>query len=99
MGYQKFVWATVTIFVFVSCSTSQQMNSENGLLEGIIYSVGNEPFTKLGIQASDGTMYILNCSKDTEHALNFRQGKKVKVLYEKIEHSPEGLTLIVKSIE
>jgi hypothetical protein len=69
------------------------------LLEGTIYSISNEPFTRLGIQTSDGTMYILKCTKEIEQVLNARQGEKVKVHYEKVEHSPEGLTLIVKKID
>lgn len=68
-------------------------------MEGTIYSLGNEPFTKLGIQTSDGTMYILKCTKEIEQALNGKQGKRVKVHYEKTEHLPEGLTLSITNIE
>jgi len=87
------------VFALASCSTSQQLNSEKGIVEGIIYSVGNEPFTKLGIQALDGTMYVLKYTKEIEQVLNTKQGKKVKLHYEKAMPSPEGLTLIVTSIE
>jgi hypothetical protein len=75
------------------------LKSEDGIVEGTIYSISNEPFTKLGIQTSDGTMYVLKCTKEIEQVLNARQGEKVKVHYEKTEPSPEGLTLLVKKIE
>ena len=99
MKYQKIVWGVLTVFVFASCSTSRQLKSEGTMLEGTIFSIGNEPFTKLGFQTSDGTMYILKCSKEIELALNAKQGERVKVHYEKVEHSPEGLTLIVTKID
>jgi hypothetical protein len=99
MRQQKFVWAMLTAFALASCSTSQQLNSENGVLEGTMYSISNEPFTKLGIQTPDGTMYILKCTKEIEQSLNDNQGKKVKVHYENIEHSPEGLILNVTKFE
>ena len=99
MKHYKIIWAILAAFMFASCSTSQQLQSENGIVEGTIYSVSNEPFTKLGIQTSDGTMYILKCSTEIEQALNTRQGKKVKVRYEKTENTPEGLTLVVKKID
>jgi len=69
------------------------------MLEGIIYSLGNDPFTKLGIQTSDRTMYVLKCTKEIEQLLNTRQGKKVKVYYKNIEQSPEGLVLVVTKYE
>jgi uncharacterized protein YcfL len=99
MRHQNIAWVMLTVFVLASCSTSQQINSEKSIMEGIIYSIGNEPFTKLGIQTSDSTMYILKCTKELNKVLNAKQGKKVKVHYEKIEHSPEGLTIIVSKID
>ena len=89
----------LTGFMLAFCSPSQQLNSGKGILEGTIYSLGNEPFTKLGIQTSDGTMYILKCTKEIEQALNGKQGQRVKVHYEKTEHLPEGLTLSRTNIE
>jgi hypothetical protein len=99
MNHQKIVYAMLTVFMLASCSPSQQLNSEKGIMEGTIYSLGNEPFTKLGIQTLDGTMYILKCTKEIEQALNGKQGKRVKAHYEKIEHLPEGLTLSITNIE
>ena len=99
MKYYKIIWVILAAFMFASCSTSQQLQSEDGIVEGTIYSISNEPFTKLGIQTSDGTMYILKCTTEIEKVLNTRQGKKVKVYYEKTEQTPEGLTLKVVKIE
>jgi hypothetical protein len=68
-------------------------------MEGTVYSLGNEPFTKLAIQSSDGTMYFVQCTKEVERALNALQGKKVELVYEKIDSTPEGLKLIITNIQ
>jgi hypothetical protein len=99
MNMQKIMCALVSVIVLASCSPSYHLNSEKGILEGTIYSLGNDPFTKLGIQTSDGTMYIVKCTKEIEQALNGKQGKRLKVQYEKIEPTPEGLTLRITNIE
>jgi len=99
MRYKNIVWVLITAFVLASCSTFQRLKSENGMIEGTIYSISNEPFTKLGLQTSNGTMYILKCSKEVEQVLNKKQGQKIKIYYEKTEQSPEGLTLLVQNID
>jgi hypothetical protein len=82
-----------------SCSTIQQTESGKSFIEGTVYSFGNEPFTKLTIQSSDGTMYLIQCTKEVEQTLNALQGKKVKLACQKIDSSPEGLKLIVTDIQ
>jgi hypothetical protein len=99
MRLQKIVWVMLTVFAIVSCSTSQHLKSENGVLEGTIYSIGNDPFSKLGLETADGTMYILKCSKEIEKDLYAKQGKILKVYYERIDQTPEGLTLKVEKTE
>jgi uncharacterized protein YcfL len=99
MKHLKIVRVLLTAFLFVSCTPSQRLKSENGLVEGTIYSIRNEPFTQLGLQTSDGTMYILKCTKEVEQFLNTKQGKKVNVHYEKTVPSPEGRMLVVTNIE
>jgi|WetSurMetagenome_2_1015567.scaffolds.fasta_scaffold343610_2 hypothetical protein len=86
-------------FALASCSPSHQGLSEKGEVEGTIYSIGNDPFTKLGLEIPGGTVYILKCTHEMEKELNTKQGTKVKVHYESRDETPEGVTLTVMKIE
>jgi major membrane immunogen (membrane-anchored lipoprotein) len=99
MRHQNIVWAMLAAFMLASCSTSHQSNSEQGSMEGTIYSIGNDPFSKLGLESVDGNMYILKCSKELEKELYTKQGKILKVYYESRDGTPEGRTLKIVKFE
>jgi hypothetical protein len=71
----------------------------NDTVTGVLYVTGNEPFTKLGLQTPNGTMYILKCTKEIESDLRTMQGKIVNVHYDSMEQIPEGQALKVVKIE
>jgi hypothetical protein len=71
----------------------------NDTITGVLYVTGNEPFTKLGLQTSDGTMYILKCTKEIESDLRTKQGKIVNIHYDGREQIPEGQALKVVKVE
>jgi hypothetical protein len=71
----------------------------NDSLTGVLFVTGNEPFTKLGLQTADGTMYILKCTKEIESGLRTKQGKIVTVYYDGMEQIPQGQALKVVKIE
>lgn len=68
-------------------------------MTGRIFVIGNEPFTKLAIQTSQGIMYPLKCDKTTGSELRKKQGHLAKIYYEGIEESPEGRILHVLKAE
>jgi hypothetical protein len=71
----------------------------NDSVTGVLYVTGNEPFTKLGLQTPNGTMYILKCTKEIESDLRTKQGKIVTIHYDGREQIPEGQALKVVRIE
>jgi hypothetical protein len=91
---------SIAVLAFLSfhCSTAKPVIPETRVVYGKIYSIGNEPFTKLGIQTSDGTMYIVKCTKEIEALLSTKQGQFINVHYETIISTPEGLILSVLKI-
>ncbi|RPI04758.1 MAG: hypothetical protein EHM64_08880 [Ignavibacteriae bacterium] len=91
--------AVLAICLLAACSLSHQTNKQGGILSGTVYSLGNEPFTKLGLHTTSGTTYLLKCSKEIEQTLNSSQGKTVTLRYEKVERLSEGSTLFVTGIE
>jgi hypothetical protein len=64
---------------------------------GTIYVTGNEPFTRLALQAEDGNRYILKCEKDLEETLGRSQGKKYALQFSVLEVLPEGMVITVIS--
>jgi hypothetical protein len=81
-------------------TTSQNfISTVSDTITGVLYVTGNEPFTKFGLQTSNGTMYILKCTKEIESDLRTKQGKIINVYYDGREQIPEGQVLRVLKIE
>jgi hypothetical protein len=82
-------------------STASQYvaSAVNDSVTGVLYAIGNDPFTKLGLQTQDGTMYVLKCTKEIESDLRTKQGKIVTIYYNGTEQIPEGKALKVVKIE
>jgi uncharacterized protein YcfL len=64
-----------------------------GTIQGTIFVVGNEPFTTLAVEVSQGKMYRIATSADIRERLLALQGKKVEVQYSRIDTTAEGITL------
>jgi hypothetical protein len=90
--------AVLTLLSF-QCSSSKQVIPDRRVIYGKIYSLGNEPYTKLGIQTPDGTIYILKCTNEQENLLSTKQGQFIDVQYEIVISTPEGLILSVSKID
>jgi hypothetical protein len=82
-----------------SCSSTRHSLPDTGMLDGVIFSIGNDPFTKLGIQVENKSMIILRCSKEVEKELRSHQGQQVRILYDAIEDTPDGISVLVKSFQ
>jgi hypothetical protein len=84
------------ISVLISgCASSKDALTENGAITGMLKVVGNEPFTRLALQAADGKTYILECSKELRGLLLQHQGYQTTVEYDSVRQSFEGTTLHV----
>ena len=93
------MFIAVLAFLSFQCSSTKQIIPENGVMNGKIYSIRSEPFTKLGIQTSDGSMYLLKCTKELEALLSTKQGQFINVQYDTVISTPEGLILSVLKID
>ncbi len=96
--YKRILLVVLMGFVLTCCSALKQSIPKKGNIEGVIYSIGNDPFTKLGLQTSDGIMYVLKCPKEIESELISKQGRNLKVQYDSLYQSPEGLIMKVVKI-
>jgi hypothetical protein len=79
----------------ISAKCSGEKEATKGTIQGTIYVIGNEPFTSLAMEVSEGRMYRLSASAETRHRLLALQGRKVMVEYSKIDTTAEGITLSV----
>jgi hypothetical protein len=68
-------------------------------LSGTVYVVGNEPFTSVAVECSNGTMYRIKTTKELEKRLRGLQGKKVELEYTKLARSHEGQTITVSVVK
>ena len=71
----------------------------SGKLSGTVYVVGNEPFTSMAIECSNGKMYRIKTTKELEKRLRGLQGKKVEVQYTKLVRTADAQTITVSVIK
>ena len=109
MKLVKMSLSILIITLVCSCKTtnneqnlSNQESNDHEKLEfvtGQITTIGNEPFTELGIVINDSTIYALKCDNEVKSNLSGNQGKIFKVYYyEKID-SIETIKLEVVKFE
>lgn len=89
--------ALMATLIAATCTPSYQTADQVTVVVGTIYVTGNEPFTRLALQAEDGTAYLLKCEKDLEATLGQSQGKRFIVRFLHLEHLPEGPVITVIS--
>jgi hypothetical protein len=96
---KKILSLIIGFLIFASCSSSDFTADSSGVITGKVFRVGNEPFTKLGLQVENAKMYILSCDKETESLLTKNQGQDFSITFKGTEKSIEGITLKVTKAE
>ncbi len=81
------------------CTSSGTRATSLNTATGRVYVIGNEPFTKVALEVSAGTMYVLECAPDMEAMLRRKQGRMVKIHFTKTGRVPEGLSVKVVRTE
>jgi hypothetical protein len=81
------------ILVFIACATlpigSAQMEKKSFGVSGRIYVMGNEPFTRVAIQADDGRVFALSGKNAGE--LRALQGRRLSVEGALMEKNAAGV--------
>jgi hypothetical protein len=67
-------------------------------LSGTVYVVGNEPFTSVAVECSNGKMYRIKTTKELEKRLRTLQGKKVELQYTKLVRAGDTQTITVSVV-
>ena len=65
----------------------------------MLVRIGAEPFTRLGLQVTDGRIYILQGEEELLNVLATHQGRRARVRVRGTEFAPEGVVLLVGSAE
>jgi uncharacterized protein YcfL len=79
------------------CSSHKE--TTRGTVQGTVFVVGNEPFTALAVEVSQGKMYRIASSAEIRQHLIALQGKKVEVEYSRIDTTAEGITVQVERFQ
>ena len=90
------LYLILLIVPFLGAQCTSQRETLKGTIKGTIYVIGNEPFTSLAVQPSDGKMYRISTTKDIHARLLKLQGKIVELEYSKVDTTKEGITFSVK---
>jgi uncharacterized protein YcfL len=90
-----------TIFsaLLLTDGCSSHKETIRGTIQGTVFVVGNEPFTALAVEVSQGKMYRIATSADIRQHLLALQGKKVEVQYSRIDTLAEGITLQLEKFQ
>ncbi len=86
------IFCIIMLVGFEACGHSRESEAPGvqGTLRGVVYVVGNEPFTYLALQDSAGEMHRIHGTKNLEDALYQRQGKEVVITVVRTEQLREG---------
>jgi hypothetical protein len=79
------------------CSSHKE--TTRGTIQGTVFVVGNEPFTTLAVEVSQGKMYRIASSADIRQHLLALQGKKVELQYSSVDTTAEGIMLQVERFQ
>ncbi len=88
----------MSLFIF-GCRSTQVSLQEEGELQGKVYVLGNDPFTKVALALDDRNSVVLLCQSDVEHYLRSHQGERARVSYKGTSQVPEGQAVQVISAE
>lgn len=81
------------------CASTHQGGGVPRELVGTLVRVGAEPFTRLGLQVSEGRIYILQGEREILALLGEHQGRRAKVQVRGTEFASEGVVLLIGSAE
>ncbi len=56
---RQFAFIVFPIFLIFTSYTGSRDREADGIIEGKIYVMGNEPFTQLAVEQADGEVYVL----------------------------------------
>ena len=86
--------------VKVNLTTIRSKHSNTrGVIHGKVYITGNEPFSQLAIEDTEGTVYLISCSKKTESELQNLQGQFLRLHYSEIIRTKDQNTVTIEHYE
>ena len=65
----------------------------SGMIEGRVFTIGNEPMTRVGLESAPGDMFPLLAPAQLDTVLRRNQGHRMRVFFEGIDPVPEGPAL------
>jgi len=104
----KYFISILFLITLIGCTKENLQNTSsqsgkklmnNSFVEGKITVVGNEPFTVLGLQVNDSTVYKLDCNEKTKNLLLKNQGELYKIYFTKKTDTKTGIKLEVTKTE
>jgi hypothetical protein len=99
-GLLNKVLVLILALVAFACSSQKAPNRPEGSLVGVLCVTGNEPFTSLSLQTSDGAMHgIQKDTTDIYRALQNLQGHKVRLRIRLQSTATDTSALIVEEYE
>ena len=96
MKYKGILLVLVSALI-IGCGSTMEPLREQGELQGKVFVIGNDPFTRLALARDDRNSVVLICLPDVEKYLRSHQGETIKVTYEGISRVPEGQAVRVTS--
>jgi hypothetical protein len=94
----KRIYIFLFFLILMQCSFFHKGGRE-GTLEGRIYITGNEPFTRLALENTEGDVFLLQCEKELEEELWQLQGKSVLIYYINVDSTAAGTFIKVKEFK
>jgi hypothetical protein len=90
----------LVLFLISGCYLLSSSSAQKQMIEGKIYTTGNEPFVELAIESKDGKVYLISKNSPVYKSLWENQGRYVLIEVERKEtKGMEKGKFVVKSFK
>jgi hypothetical protein len=90
----------VTLLVGFGCRGQKETPSEPGVMVGVVYVTGNEPFTNISVQTEDGRMHTIHKDTTALYAGLWKlQGQKLRIRFRPVDPKSDTTHMIIERYE
>lgn len=99
-GFSGALALALMMVIAAGCSSQRELTPATHTLIGVLHVTGNEPFTNLSLQTTDGRMHVIQQdSSDLYLSLRKLQGKKVRLQFRLPEARTDSSLILVQQYD
>lgn len=87
----------VALLVAFGCRGQKGTSTEPGVMVGVVYVTGNEPFTNISVQTEDGKMHTIRKDTTALYAGLWKlQGQKLRIRFRPVDSKSDTTHIMIE---